>query len=89
MMSENLIEASRRNWRVTSEKATLDEIKTGCLQRIASSTELMVRNYRMLLNDCEIYQQMLDDEQRRREIAERRIRALRGVITKMKRRQAQ
>lgn len=75
---------SHREWARPGELTpTTDDLRLGCLQRIADATELMARRYNDLLEDAQ-------REKRRREEAEQRayrrlcqIRALKGVITKL------
>lgn len=66
-----------------------DQIKTGCLLRIADATELMAKNYEDLISarDCaveaaEYWKQIADSNTRSNT-------ALRGQITKLRRRIAQ
>lgn len=61
-----------------------DRIKIGCLQRIADATEKMAQSYAALIEERDLYKRWYDEEERRRHSAERRIAALKGVITKLK-----
>ena len=48
---------SRIDWHVEvrQETASLEDIRTGALQRIADATEVMAQNYTRLQNDAERY----------------------------------
>lgn len=77
---------SRKDWGTTSELAlSLDQVNTGALLRIADATELMARRYQDLINERDLYKIRYFTQQQRAEAAERRISALRGVITRMRR----
>lgn len=66
--------------------ATHEQLIVGSLQRIADATELMASNYTALQKDLDWWKQIAKDRMASAEKAERRITALKGVITKMKRR---
>lgn len=81
--------ASRLNWgREETEALNQDQIKLGCLQRIADATEAMARWHVELARERDNYKRWYEQEQERRNRAERRIIALRGVITRQKRKAA-
>jgi hypothetical protein len=88
----NQREVSRKEWETGIETPSLERINSGALygalQRIAAACELMGKNWitmqaenRNLKADVEYYKKHV-------EISERSISALRGVITKLKRRQS-
>lgn len=83
-MSENYRAESRKNWHRKNSEATNDDIKLGCLQRIADATEKMAQSYVALQADLAYYQKIYRDETAYRRKLERRIISLRGVITKQK-----
>lgn len=86
-MSENkkyYKEQSRLNWYTEDEKLSLEQINTGALLRIADATEKMASNYIALQNDRDYYKRRYQEEQASKERMSRRINALKGVITKMK-----
>ena len=84
----NHIEASRKQWSVNSSSATIQEINSGSLQRIAIAVEMMCRNVRNLEDECASYKERYARSQERGAERDRQIAALRGVITKMKRARA-
>ena len=67
-------------------KLTLDQIQTGCLQRIATATEAMAQNYTRLQSDRDMYQRLYNEESERLQQSERSNAALRGQITKLRKR---
>jgi len=64
---------------------THDEIKMGCLQRIADATETMAKSYTALVADRDRLQRWYNDERASNDRLRRRLAALRGVITRQKR----
>lgn len=76
-------ELSRKNW--NGENA-LEAINTGSLQRIADATEKMASNYIQLQNDRDMYKRWYDCEKAEKEALYRKVSALKGVITKLKKR---
>lgn len=89
---------SFRNYRVESrdkqwgahvdsgKNVTLDQINCGSLLRIADAVELMAQEHAKLVHDRDWYKRMYEDERNRSTRLERSNAALRGVITKMKKR---
>lgn len=67
-----------------NEKATVDEINTGSLQRIADATEKMASNYTQMQKELENYKILY--EENRKEIAglHRTIITLKGRLTRAK-----
>ena len=66
-------------------KLDLDEINTGSLMRIADAAEMMAQNYVTLQNNYEYMRKSRDEHIQEVERMSRRISALQGVITKLKR----
>ena len=64
---------------------TWDNVRIGAILRIADSAELMARNYRELLEERERFERYWRMEESRRIRAERSNAALRGYITRLKR----
>lgn len=64
---------------------SLDRIASSLL-RIANACELMARNYAFLVDDRNRFERWYKEEEARRKALERRVIALRGVVTKLKRR---
>lgn len=79
----NMREASKKEW--TSDD-TREDINAGSFQRIADACELMARNHAALIAERDRYERWHKEEQARRQVLERRLIALRGVVTKLKRR---
>jgi hypothetical protein len=82
----NLRDASKQTYATRSHVATESEIKTGCLQRIADATELMAKSHAELERSLRLAREERDRAQRWLKHEENKTRALRGVITKLKKR---
>ncbi len=80
-MMPTLREASKDTW---NSKDTLDEINAGSLQRIADATETMAKSYNWMEDDRNWYRDAFREEQDKVCRFKRRVSALRGVITKLK-----
>lgn len=83
-MSETYIEESKKGWHRREGQPTNEDLILGCLQRIASATELsckdrerLERDYRYMREDRDCYRRWLDTEKRRNA-------ALRGQIKKLR-----
>jgi hypothetical protein len=74
-------ESSKRDW-ISNDQT--DHLRLGCLQRIADATELMAKSYRELQSERDRYYGWFTEEQKAKWKLERRVVALRGVITRMK-----
>ena len=74
-------ESSRGHW---NSQDTIEDINCGSLQRIADATELMAKNYQSLINDRDNYQKWYRERGERIDGLNRKISALRGQITKLK-----
>lgn len=77
-------EASRKEW-VTPSPPCREEINSGSLQRIADATEKMAADYDRMRYDRDYFERRYKEEFERRKSKDRQIYALRGVITKLKR----
>jgi len=66
---------------------TVNEIQTGCLMRIADAAELMAKDHQRAINDRDMYKRWYQDERARHTLTQRSNAALRGVITKMKKKE--
>lgn len=77
-----IAEDAKKAW---NSGGTWESINAGNLQRIADAVEKMSGSYAVVINERDYYQGQYRAQIRKREEAERTIRALRGVITKMKR----
>lgn len=65
-----------------------DRIVGGSLQRIADATEKMAASYDALRNERDCYRQWYEEARANEKAYARQSRALRGVITRMKRKAA-
>ena len=78
---------SRKNWGIDAvSKPDRDQLKLGCLQRIADATEAMAKNFLELQASEKHYRECYHRAIARERMLERRVAGLKGVITKMKRR---
>jgi uncharacterized protein YukE len=77
-------EASRQEWITSKDGPTRQEIDTGSLQRIADATEKMAENWDRLVQQRDTYKRMADEERECARRLDRRVNALRGVVTRMR-----
>jgi hypothetical protein len=70
-----------------NEPITRDELKVGCFQRIADATEAMAKNHVQLQRDHDLYKRWYEEGRERADKLERSNAALRGQITKLKKKQ--
>ena len=77
---------ARKDWGCTDRKPDTDELKIGALQRIADATEVMAREYSRLIEQRNIYEEWWRKSKAYSERLERRNAALRGQITKLRKR---
>lgn len=75
---------SRKRW-FTREVPSHEQLRLGCLQRIAAATEAMATSYRALIDERDYLKRRLQDEERANASLRRRNAALRGAITRLKR----
>lgn len=76
---------SRANWGTTSESPlTLEQINAGALLRIADAAELMVRRHTELIAQRDYYKGRAEAEAGYARTLGRRVAALKGQITKLK-----
>lgn len=78
---------SRSNWGVhiqQTQNITQEQIQTGAILRIADAVEVMAKNNQMLIEERDRYKRLYANVVEERDNANRRISALQGVITKMK-----
>lgn len=66
--------------------ATHEEVNVGSLQRIADACELMATNYIQLQRNEKYWKERAEENEACAKKAQRRIVALKGVITKLKKR---
>jgi hypothetical protein len=79
-------ETSRTNWGTSEPGMSLDQINCGALLRIADATELMAKRYSDLIDERDNYKRWYEQERDAKHRRDRRINALRGQITKLKKR---
>jgi len=86
-MAKTLRQESRRPWfTTTGETPTPKQVQLGCLLRIADAAELMAKNHADLVREHDYHKRHYANEQAISRHQARRIAALRGVITKMNKR---
>ena len=80
------MEQSRVAWHNESgqNRCTNEDIQTGALQRIANATEAMAADYVKMREERDRYKQYYLDARAAKDKLYRRISALQGVITKLK-----
>lgn len=79
-------EESRKDWcNGQSDKPTAEQIKLGCLQRIADATESMAKEYNRLLMENNVLKNSRARYRDEAEMLRRRLAATKGVVTRMKR----
>lgn len=70
---------------VTEDTAlTGDQLRTGCLMRIADATEAMARNHDSIIGERDMYKRWYEEARRDVEHLQKSASALRGIITKIK-----
>jgi hypothetical protein len=76
---------SRREYGTEAEGGvSLDQMNAGSLQRIADATEMMAQNHIRLQSDLAQYKRWYNEEREQNRHLERRIRSLKGVITRLR-----
>jgi hypothetical protein len=83
-MSQTYRQESRNDWQ-REGTVFADDIKIGCLQRIADATELMAKRYQELIDQKERAETSRDYWRNQHDAMARRLVAARGQITKWKR----
>ena len=81
--SKSFREASRINW-TSGAYSQPDNIKLGCLLRIADATEKMALHYSSLIEERDRYKKWYEKEKIQVSHLQSVISGLRGTITKMK-----
>ena len=79
-------EDSRREY---SSAQSDSDLRLGCLQRIADAVELTAKNYVAMQSDRDHCKRLFEAERMWRKRLERRVNALRGVITRLQRKLSQ
>jgi hypothetical protein len=78
-------DASRQRYSCSSV-STMEEIKVGAIQRIADGVEKMAGSYQSIIDSRDWYKMRYEDLTKEIRRLDRKNQALRGVITRMKRR---
>jgi len=82
-------EESRENYgqKLESEKDAMcnDQIKLGCLLRIADATELIAKNHQKLIDERDMYKRWYEEACQRNLTYLHRIAGLRGYIKRLQR----
>jgi selenocysteine lyase/cysteine desulfurase len=81
-MSEDTRATSRKTW---NSGTTLADINAGSLQRIADATEKMAASYDSMRSSRDYWERRAKEETEAARRLVRRVNALRGVITRLKR----
>ena len=79
----NLRELSKQNFTINDGK-TIEHLNSGSLQRIADATELMARRYTEVIDSANYYKGRYNQKCENEIKLEKKISALKGVITKLK-----
>lgn len=80
-----LKEVSTKDWATKEFNPTHEEIRTGCLQRIADATELMAKNHAALVDERDRYLRWYEQKRQQTASLGHVISGLRGRITRLKR----
>lgn len=84
MTNETCREVSRRHW-TASQGGTHEEIRTGCLQRIADATELMAKSYSDVISERDYFKERAESLRQKLAVQNHRIAGLRGALNRIKR----
>lgn len=84
-MWKNFQDESRKAYGAETANVSAELLVAGCLQRIATAAESMAQNYDTLISDRARYERLWKLAEARSEHACRRIAALKGAITRLKR----
>ncbi len=79
----NLRDISKQN-HIPQTESSYEAINAGSLQRIADATEVMAKDNRSLIKDRDMYKRWYEDERDESLQLFRSNAALRGVVTKLK-----
>lgn len=83
-MFKSYAQESRSNWGCNDRQPSTDELKLGCLQRIADATELAAKNHAALVAERDRLARYREDDRKCIARLVRSNNALRGVIKRMK-----
>lgn len=82
----SLRDESKKTYRLNGMIPSENELKVGCLQRIADATEKMAARHTELMEDRDYYKGAYERGVERERRLERRVAALKGAITRIKKR---
>jgi len=86
-MFKSYREQSKRNWGSDHEDPlTVEQVNCGALLRIADATEKMAQSYQQLISERDSYKKGYEDRLARIEKLKKSNAALRGQITRLKKR---
>lgn len=74
-------EESRKNW-FSQDPIINDDIKVGCLQRIADATEKMAQGYIQLENSRDYHKRRAENLEEENDRLRRRVAAYKGLLKK-------
>lgn len=80
----SLKDQSKKEFSIMGTSASHEEIRTGCLQRIADAQELMAKNYKLLIDERNFFRRRMEEEIACCKRLVRRNNSLRGHITRLK-----
>ena len=83
MEKQTFRDGSHKNYG-TQNQLTIEQIQTGCLQRIADATEAMAKNYNELIAERDRYKKQFYDTYKQFTHMESVISGYKGVVTKLK-----
>lgn len=85
-MERTIIELSKDSYTLSHPNPpTIEEIKLGCLQRIATASELMAKNNQELINTLEFYKRRCNDLSKENERLRRSVASYKGKLNHEKR----
>lgn len=80
-------EESRANWGRNVEagaQISNEDVRSGCLLRIADATEAMAKNHLQLINSLDYYKRVYSERGIELQHAKNQLRAARGQLTRLK-----
>ena len=77
-------DGSRSRFYREGQQLTFEEVQLGCLQRIASATELMAKNHDVLVRQRDWYKRSSEDLALRNDQLKRQLAAARGQVTRLR-----
>jgi FtsZ-binding cell division protein ZapB len=84
-MTDTYRKESQKDRYNNDSQPTMEQVTVDCLQRIADAAEVMSQNHQRLIDERDRYKRRAEHLDTENERLARRISALRGVITRLKR----